>query len=742
MKPKHKPILKPVRLKTIEKSIQWKNFDSKILDMNQNIIFSQKNIQAPAFWSQTAVDIAASKYFYKEKNKEKSIQQLVNRIVSGFNTALMHSKILKSTHDRKKYLDLIKLGLYHQNFAFNSPVWFNCGIYEAYKTRTHGVGHYAYNFKNKKIELIENNYQRPQTSACFIQSVDDSMESIFTLLKTEALLFKYGSGSGTNFSQLRSRYENLKSGGLSSGLISFLEIFDKSAGSIKSGGITRRAAKMVCLDVDHPEIIDFIEWKKNEELKAQALIAGGFSGSFEGEVYKTISGQNSNNSVRLTNQFMNSVIKNKSWNLKYPSNKKIYKKILAKKIWDSLCQSAWACADPGVQFHDTINEFNMCADSEKINASNPCSEFMFLDNTACNLASINLIKFITPENKFDFKLFVKNVDLVFKIQEALVDYSSYPTKLIAERSHRFRPIGLGFANLGSLLMQFGFSYESEQGRALASVITATMTAQCYLTSANLAKELGPFLEYKKNKKSVARVIQKQFTALKKIDWSYFSTEDKKSTFDLWQQAIHQIDKHGLRNAQVTVIAPTGTIGLVMDCGTTGIEPDYSLIKNKKLSGGGNIKMVNPSIKISLQNLNYKVLSVQSILDYILKSGSVKNCKSLKLEHLDIFKTAQGDHTISAAGHLLMMAAVQPFISGAISKTVNLPESATVTDISEVYMKAWKLKLKSVALYRDQSKFIQPLTLVNNKCLVCGGQTILESSCYKCANCGYTSACVG
>lgn len=722
-----------------ENQIVWKTFNSKIINSQGEIIFELNNIEAPETWSQTAVDIAASKYFYK--GVETSVRQLVTRIGQGLQKAIEHSQIFKSKNEIQNYINEIKLGLYRQEFAFNSPVWFNCGLFETYKAHSESRQHYALNFKRKKIEPVTHVYKRPQLSACFIQSVDDSMESIFDLLKTEAVLFKYGSGTGTNFTNLRSRFEKLKSGGTSSGLISFLEIFDKSAGSIKSGGVTRRAAKMVCLDVDHPEIIEFIEWKKKEEKKAQALSQAGYDGSLDGEVYRTISGQNSNNSVRLTDQFMRQVLKDGEWSLRYPSNRKVHKKMKAREIWNSLCESAWTCADPGVQFHDTINKFNMCKVSGEIRASNPCSEFMFLDNTACNLASLNLIKFYR-EGLFQVSQFTHHIDLIFKSQDAIVDFASYPTRQVAENSFRFRPIGLGFANLGSLLILMGIPYDSQQGRAWAAMISATMTAQSYLTSSELARLKKPFAEYKKNKKSVLEVFAQQMKAVQEIDWSQLPSEYKKNTSFLWMKASENIKKYGLRNSQVTVIAPTGTIGLVMDCGTTGIEPDYSLVKNKKLSGGGQLRIVNESLEKVLKNLQYSEIEKNQILHHIINTGSVKNCSVLKSEHLSIFQTAQGDHQISVDGHLLMMSAVQPFISGAISKTVNLPAEAQVSDIADVYMKAWKLNLKSVSLYRDQSKFVQPLSDIGQKCIICGHRTTLESGCYKCHNCGYVSACVG
>ncbi len=733
-------------MKRAESQIQWKKFDCKIVDTEGQVIFEMNGVEAPVFWSQTAVDIVASKYFYK--GKEKSVRQLVGRIARGFEAAFRKNKTFKTTKELSHHLEEIKLGLYQQKFAFNSPVWFNCGLFESYKVQSNDGQHYAYNFKTKKTELVKNAYASPQCSACFIQSVDDSMESIFNLLKSEAMLFKYGSGSGTNFTPLRSKYEKLKPGGKSSGLISFLEIFDKSAGSIKSGGVTRRAAKMVCLDVDHPEIIDFIEWKKNEEQKARHLIQAGYDGSLDGEVYRTISGQNSNNSVRVTDNFMQAVQKNEKWTLKYPSSGKAFKSVMAQDIWSRLCQSTWACADPGIQFHDTINEYNMCKKSDEIRASNPCSEYMFLDNTACNLASINLVRFL-DQSSFDLTEFLKTSDLVFRTQEALVDYSSYPTQLIAANSHRFRPIGLGYANLGSLLMLMGIPYDSEQGRAWASAITAAMTGQAYASSIDLARTRAPFKEYKKNKKSISQVMSKQKKSLAKIDWSVLPAGFKDEIVSLWDKNIVNVKKYGLRNAQVTVIAPTGTIGLVMDCGTTGIEPDYALIKFKKLSGGGSLNITNPAVEKALLSLNYSPIEVERIKQHVMKTGSLKDAPNFKPEHLRIFQMAQSEdqnQMISAEGHLLMMAAAQAFLSGAISKTVNLPASSSVDDISEVYRQAWKLKLKAVSIYRDQSKFVQPL---NNQiqssqvnCVICKNLMVLEASCYRCHNCGYVSACVG
>ncbi len=718
--------------------------NSVIQSPEGQVYFQMKNVKTPESWSQTAVDIAASKYFRKSEKRENSIYQLIDRICLGLTSAVKQSDLFNTLTELKNFIDDIKLHLLNQQAAFNSPVWFNCGLSETYKIKSNSH-HFYWNQSEKQVIATQDAYKNPQCSACFIQSVDDNLESIYNLIHSEAKLFKYGSGSGTNFSNLRSKYEKLESGGTSSGLISFLEVFDKSAGAIKSGGTTRRAAKMVCVDIDHPEILDFIEWKKNEEHKAQKLIQAGYSSDLDGDAYRTVSGQNSNNSIRISNRFMNDLEKNKMWNLRERTTQKIIKQISTTQLWQKICQSAWECADPGVQFNDTINQMHTCSNTDQIFASNPCSEYMFLDNSACNLASINLIKFLKSNSEFDINLFLNTVKIFISAQEALVDYASYPTKLIAQNSHDYRPLGLGYANLGSLLMQLGIAYDSELGRAWAAAITALMTGHAYLQSAHLAKKLKPFVGFKKNKSVMLKVILKHQSSLKNIDWQLLPVEFQIICEDIWRDVLIFGKKYGFRNAQVTVIAPTGTIGLVMDCDTTGIEPDYALIKNKKLSGGGSIQIVNQSVPRALKNLNYSETEIENIMSEIAGTGSVNNSKVLKPEHAKIFETAMGDRPIAPEGHLLMMAAVQPFISGAISKTVNMPHAATVEDISKIYKMAWRLKLKSIAIYRDGSKFTQPLTSIANKypaCTQCGGETRLESGCYRCMNCGTTTSCAG
>lgn len=746
------------------KIIKWSKFETLLLNQKGEKIFAMSSIEAPHYWSQLAVDICASKYFRKGdmgRPIETSILQLCERVVNALAGQTLKQGYL-STRDRREvnFLkeELMKILLF-QKASFNSPVWFNVGIWESYKKKSLGE-HYSLNFKTNKIELFRNAYERPQGSACFIQSVEDSIEGVFELVKTEARLFKYGSGTGSNFSKLRSRYENLSSGGTSSGLISFLEVFDKGAAAIKSGGTTRRAAKMVVVDVDHPEIEDFIVWKMKEEQKAQVLISGGIDGGFEGEAYKTVSGQNSNNSIRITDRFMKTLLEDKDWSLKSRSenNKSVViKKIKAKKIWDLLAEAAWTCADPGVQFHDTINKWHTCPNTDQIEASNPCSEYMFINDSACNLASINLVSFLEEDNHFNLEDFSKVIKTMFICQDVLVDYSSYPTKKIAQNSHDFRPLGLGFANLGSLLMRMGLPYDSSQGRAWAAAIAAFLTGKAYLTSTEIAELKGPFTGFRKNKEPMLKVMRKHKLALKNIDWNYLPPNFQSEINNIWQQVLLRGEKYGFRNAQATVIAPTGTIGFMMDCDTTGIEPDFSLVKLKKMSGGNEVTIVNKSVESSLKFLKYSSFEIEEIKKHLLSFGSLQDCKEIKKEHIAIFDCANakaGERVLSVESHLLMMAAVQPFISGAISKTVNLPNSTSVEGIAKIYEKAWKLGIKSVAIYRDGSKFSQPLNLSGAKekekiketknlfpaCPECGHATILSSGCYRCPNCGTSVGC--
>lgn len=695
--------------KPAEKSVQWKKI--------QVGADPQSSVEVPAFWSETAASIIASKYFrkqghHKTAQMESSLKQLLNRVFLAIQKSAKDQKYFASSKDLSIFINELKYLMIHQMAAFNSPVWFNVGLFEAYGLKSEGE-HWAYDFKSKKVMPVRNAFARPQCSACFIQSVDDSLEGIFNLVRNEAKLFKYGSGTGTNFSSLRSKYENINVGGTSSGLISFLEVLDKGAGAIKSGGTTRRAAKMVLLDDDHPELLDFIQWKSEEEKKAQVLIKAGYSSAFEGAAYKTVSGQNSNNSVRFSDAFMKSLIKNEKWKLKSSRSKKTIQELPSGEIWSRLAQAAWSCADPGVQFSDTINEWHTCSNTAPIRASNPCSEYLFLDNSACNLASLNLVHFF-KDGKFETDKFLHAVRILFIAQEILVDYSSYPTEEIAQNSHDFRPLGLGYANLGSAMMRLGFGYDTDSARQWTSLISSLMTSQAYLTSSEMAKFKGPFAGFKKNKNVMLSVIKKHLRASGKITTSSELQHLHLISTQLWKNCLSEGLKYGYRNAQATVVAPTGTIGLMMDCDTFGIEPDFSLFKYKTLVGGGSIEMINQSVGPGLKAKGFNEDQVQKILKTMVSIKSLKGLIPQELETL--FETANGEFPLKPMAHLKMMAAAQPFISGAISKTVNLPQSATPHDISELLIQAWKLKLKAVAIYRDHSKGSQPLETI--ECLDC------------------------
>ena len=747
--------------KNPEKMISWKKVNCEIRNRDGSPIFSMKNVEAPEAWSQLAIDIAASKYFRKsglpgKASAENSIRQLVNRVVAAIeNSALKQKNYFASKKDAHVFAQELKYILLTQRGAFNSPVWFNAGLWEAYGIVSPSE-HFAWDDKKKAILPTKNAYERPQCSACFIQSVDDSIEGIFDLAKTEAKLFKYGSGTGSNFSKLRSKYEPLNSGGHSSGLISFLEVLDRGAGAIKSGGTTRRAAKMVVVDIDHPEVLDFIDWKMKEEQKAHMLIAAGLSSDFEGEAYRTVAGQNANNSVRVSNLFMNSILESKDWNLRARVTKKSLRVLPASSVWKKITHAAWMCADPGIQFHDTINKWHTCPNAEEIKSSNPCSEYMFLDDSACNLSSINLVKFLEEDGSFNFEAFIHTARTLFVAQEILVDYSSYPTQKIAQNSHDYRPLGLGFANLGSLLMRKGLAYDSAEGRSWAGAITALMNGVAYVTSSEMARAKGPFPGFKKNRVPMLKVMKMHESAVKKINWEFLPAGLNQAVQNLWKSVVYNGGAHGFRNAQATVIAPTGTIGLLMDCDTTGIEPDFSLIKFKKLVGGGEIQIINQSVVPALLTLDYEPEDIQKIVKYIEEHNTVVGCPQIREKDVAVFDTATaaaGQRVLSPESHILMMAAVQPFISGAISKTVNLPNSATEKDISDIYFEAWRLGIKAVAVYRDGSKVSQPLNAKKKvagqieeidrptmKCPDCGSDTVLTSGCFRCPNCGTTVGC--
>lgn len=666
--------------------IEWTKFCASIKNSEGKEIFKQEGVEAPSFWSQTAINVVASKYFHGgigKPEREYSIKQLIDRVVKTITRWGIKDKVFLNEKEGKIFEEELTYILVNQYASFNSPVWFNCGIEE-----------------------------KPQCSACFINSVEDTMESILELAKIEGLLFKYGSGTGTNFSTLRSSKESLSTGGTASGPVSFMRGYDAFAGIIKSGGKTRRAAKMVILNVDHPDIMEFIESKIKEEEKAKALIEAGYDGSVYGEAYRSVFFQNANHSVRVSDAFMEAVEKDLEWHTRAVTTGKIIDTYKAKEILKKISYGTWFCGDPGLQFDDTINKWHTCKNSGRINASNPCSEYMFLDNSSCNLASLNLLKFLKEDNTFDLEGFKNAVRLLITAQEIIVDNSSYPRKEITENSHLFRPLGLGYANLGALLMAMGLPYDSEKGRAYAATLTAIMTGEAYLQSSRIAQRVGTFEKFEENRIPMLEVMEMHKNALKNIKEEVPATLLKEAK-NIWDEVVQRGEKYGFRNAQVTVLAPTGTIGFMMDCDTTGIEPDLALIKIKSMVDGGTIKIVNKTVPRALKSLGYREEEIEKILNFINENGTIEGAPFIKEEHLPVFdcaiKPPKGNRFINYMGHIYMMASVQPFISGAISKTVNVPEFTTVEEIMDIYIKAWKLGLKAIAIYRDNSKAHQPLS---------------------------------
>jgi ribonucleoside-diphosphate reductase alpha chain len=793
--------------------VEWTRRPAKISGADGEVVFKMDDAEVPAAFSQLATDVAVSKYFRKAgvpadispAGSETSVRQLVRRVARTLRTeGEKMGGYFATAQDAETFEAELTYLLVHQIGAFNSPVWFNCGLFHEYGIKGSG-GNYAVDLASGKAYITEDAYQRPQVSACFIQSCNDDLDSIFNLVHDEARVFKYGSGSGTNFSRLRGKMERLSGGGTSSGLMSFLEVLDRAAGATKSGGITRRAAKMVVLDVDHPEIRDFIQWKMREEKKVAALIAAGYAADFNGEAYHTVSGQNANNSVRVTDKFLEAVKKDAVWETTTRTDGSVVDRLSARELWREMAQAAWQCADPGLQFDDTINRWHTCKQTDRINASNPCSEFVFLDDTACNLASLNLLKFLDEKTgKFDVEGYKHACRIFFLAQEIAVDLASYPTKRIAERSHQFRPLGLGYANLGTLLMVEGLPYDSDAGRAMAASITGIMTGEAYALSAEMASTKGPFQGYAQNRESMLEVMRMHRDAVKNVDPEEAPRALLDAAQECWDRAVQLGEQHGYRNAQATVLAPTGTIGLLMDCDTTGVEPDFALIKFKKLSGGGSFKIVNQSVPRALKKLGYAPAEVQAIVDYVRGTAALKTAPDftpeellargleasevakiekslesvfdlraafashilgaaclqrlgldpaakgkvtlarlgytdaqidaatlivcgrqtvegapfLKPEHYPVFDCANrcgplGTRYIAPMGHVRMMAATQPFLSGAISKTINLPPDATVADVEKIHWESWRLGIKAIALYRDGSKLSQPLSAGDN-----------------------------
>jgi ribonucleoside-diphosphate reductase alpha chain len=674
---------------------EWELRNAAISNESGGVVFEQKDVEMPKFWSQMATNVVVSKYFRGHLNtpdRETSVRQLIGRVVRTITQWGREGGYFASEAGGDTFRDELAHILLYQMASFNSPVWFNVGIEE-----------------------------RPQCSACFINSVQDTMESILGLAKTEGMLFKYGSGTGSNLSNIRSSKELLAGGGTASGPVSFMRGYDSFAGVIKSGGKTRRAAKMVILNADHPDVVDFIESKEKEERKAWALIEAGYDGAFNapGGAYDSVHFQNANHSVRVTDEFMRAYERDGDWQTRAVTDKnRVMGTYKARDLMRRMAQSAWVCGDPGLQFDTTVNDWHPCPNTARINASNPCSEYMFLDDSACNLASLNLMKFYSETAGFDVEAYRSALRTVITAQEIVVDYASYPTEAIARNSHKFRPLGIGYANLGALLMARGVPYDSEEGRHYAAAITSILSGESYAQSARIAEKLGSFEGYAVNEEPFLRVIDKHRRSAYRLDVRSLPADLAKAACDVWDEAYALGQLHGYKNAQISVLAPTGTIAFMMDCDTTGIEPDIALVKYKKLVGGGMLKIVNNTVPTALKRLGYDARQAKEIVQYIDENDTIEGAPHLIEQHLPVFdcafKPANGTRSIHYMGHLKMMGAVQPFISGAISKTINMPTSATVEEIEGAYYEAWKLGLKAVAVYRDGCKRSQPLSTARDK----------------------------
>ncbi len=666
--------------------LSWEKRESSITNPSTGkTVFEQKEVDFPDFWSQNAINIVAQKYFYGTpgtEGREKSLRQLVDRVANTVTKHGYDNGYFTSEEEADTFNAELKYILATQRAAFNSPVWFNIGTPD----------------------------RAQQASACFILRVEDTMPSILNWYREEGMIFKGGSGSGLNISTIRSSSERLSaSGGTASGPLSFMRGADSSAGAIKSGGKTRRAAKMVILNIDHPDIEEFIWCKAREERKAFVLEQNGFDMGLNGHDMISIQYQNANNSVRVNDEFMRAVEADMDWELKGVKDGKTYKTVKARELFRQIAEAAHESADPGMQFDTTINDWHTTPKAGRINGSNPCSEYMHLDNSACNLASLNLLKFLREDGTFDVEAYKHTVDTIFLAQEILVGYSEYPTEAIDKNTRRFRQLGMGYANLGATLMAKGLPYDSEEGRAFAAALTAIMTGEAYATSARIAKRVGAFEGYQKDKEGMNRVIRKHRDAVRDIDAGLVEEELLSSAAQVWDDAVELGEKYGVRNAQASVLAPTGTIGFMMDCDTTGVEPDFSLTKFKTLVGGGNMIIVNQTIPRALKTLGYSKKETQEIVAYIHEHGTVQKAPHLKQSDYDVFACAVGENSIHYMGHVKMMGAVQPFLSGAISKTVNMPEEATVEDVEQLHMDSWKYGIKAVAIYRDGSKVGQPLS---------------------------------
>ncbi|QDT06183.1 Vitamin B12-dependent ribonucleotide reductase [Rubripirellula lacrimiformis] len=695
---------------------QWELRSAAIKDESGKALFEQTDCEIPAAWTQLATNVVVSKYFYgdptNEGEREKSVRQLIHRVTRTITDWGLADGYFDSPEDGDRFYRELTWLCLHQHGAFNSPVWFNVGLHAQY-----GVAgakcNWRWNAEQGCVDQPENSYEYPQGSACFIQSVDDNMEDIMRLACSEAMLFKFGSGTGTDLSTIRSQRERMSGGGTPSGPLSFMRVYDSIAGVVKSGGKTRRAAKMQSLKVWHPDVLEFIECKWNEEKKAHALIREGYESNFNGEAYGSVCFQNANLSVRLTDEYMDAVRGGTQFQTRWVSDKAkgTPPSYDAKELLNKMAECAWHCGDPGVQYDTTINKWHTCPNSGAINASNPCSEYMFLDDTACNLASINLMKFVQPDGKFHTERFRAASRLFFIAQEILVDHASYPTEPIAANSHRYRPLGLGYSNLGSVVMTSGVAYDSDAARGVCGSLTALLHGEANRTSAELASVVGPFDGYSNNEKPMLNVMRMHREACDQIN-DDGPAELKEAAQKLWDDVLEIGEKFGFRNAQATVLAPTGTISFMMDCDTTGIEPDIALVKYKQLAGGGMLKIVNQTVRLGLLKLGYNEEQIEVILAYIDTNDTIEGAPELKDEHLSVFdcafQPANGIRSIRWQAHITMMAAAQPFLSGAISKTVNMPNDVTPADIANAYFWGWELGLKAIAIYRDGSKQSQPL----------------------------------
>ncbi|MGH3786999.1 MAG: vitamin B12-dependent ribonucleotide reductase [Pseudonocardiaceae bacterium] len=665
--------------------VTWQRRDVVMTNWRDGTVnFEQRGVEFPDFWSVNAVNIVTSKYFrgaVGSEQRESSLRQLVDRVVATYTAAGLQHGYFATDTDKEIFSQELTWMLLHQVFSFNSPVWFNVGT------------------------------QSPQqVSACFILSVDDTMDSILNWYREEGLIFKGGSGAGLNLSRIRSSKELLSSGGTASGPVSFMRGADASAGTIKSGGATRRAAKMVVLDVDHPDIAEFVQTKATEERKIRVLRDGGFDMDLGGKDIASVQYQNANNSVRVSDEFMRAVEADVEFGLRARTTGEVIETVRAKKLFRDITQAAWECADPGLQYDDTINDWHTCPESGRITASNPCSEYLHLDNTSCNLASINLMKFLREDLTFDAELFAKTVELVITAMDISICFADFPTEEIGETTRAFRQLGIGYANLGALLMATGHAYDSDGGRALAAAITSLMTGTAYKRSAELAGAVGPYEGYARNAEPHQRIMRKHSAANDLIrTYGHNDRAVQKAATKAWQDGLRIGTANGWRNAQASVIAPTGTIGFMMDCDTTGIEPDFSLVKFKKLVGGGSMQIVNQTVPKALAALGYQNEQSEAIVEYISEHGHVVDAPGLRREHYEVFDCAMGERSIAPMGHVRMMAAAQPFVSGAISKTVNMPQTATVADVEEIYLQSWKMGIKALAIYRDNCKVGQPLS---------------------------------